>query len=169
MNRFLNLILCLPPIALAVDLWISASNLMMQFNRQNNNARAVISKNIPLAPEDIQMVQVIGNFGMALIVTLGIFTLILLNNRVSNKQSFQLTGWFIVGLLIVVAYTLPGLWTSFWATVHIFTYGSFPLSWAPLWNAIIALFLPYTIVLLLIRLSGYFRQNRTRRAIGYNT
>ncbi len=162
MKNMLNFILCLPPVALAVDLWINAVNLLLQFSRQSSSAQPSLSKNLPLALEDIQMIQVLGNFGMTLIVSLGILSLVLLNYRVSQRQIFRLSGFFIVGLLIVAAYTLPGSWTGFWASVHIFTHGSFPLSLSNPWHATVALFIPYTLVLLLIRIVAYFRQNRSR-------
>ena len=167
MKKFLQNLLTMPLILLAADLWISAVKLLIQFYNQPP-AQISLSEKIPLESDDIQLMQVAGNFSLTLIITLGIISLVWLHHKVGNKQQIKMNGLKITGLLIMVAYSLPSLWTLAAAFIHLFTHGSFPLSLNDKWSVIIALILPYSGILLAIRLIGYFKTRKTNQHIPHN-
>ncbi len=167
MKKIFQNILTMPLIILAADLWINAVRLLVQFYNQPP-AQISLSEKIPLESDDIQLMQVAGNFTMALIITLGIISLVWLHHKVGNKQQIKMNGLKITGLLIMAAYSLPGLWTLGAAFIHLFTNGNFPLSLSDNWNVIIALILPYSGILLAVRLIGYLKLKKTNQHIPHN-
>ena len=160
MKKLLNGILSLPLVILAVDLWINTVDLAIQFSQQNTAQRKALSKNIPLAPDDIQFIQVAGNLLMTALVTLGMISLIWFSTQTSYRRSVKLNGFSLTGLLIVLTYSLPGIWTLFGAITHTIKYQYFPLSIVNPWNAMIALLLPYPLLLLLIRFLQWRKQKK---------
>ncbi len=167
MKKIFHNLLVMPLIMLAADLWINAAKLMIQFYNQPP-AQISLSEKIPLESDDIQLMQVAGNFAMALIITLGIISLVWLHHKVGNKQQIKMNGLKITGLLIIAAYSLPSLWTLGAAFIQLFSNGNFPLSLSDKWNVIIALILPYSGILLVFRLIGYFKIRKINQNISHD-
>lgn len=160
MKKISNFLLHLPLLALSVDLWINVARLIIDFARQGSKQTAPLSKDIPVALEDIQLVQIFGNAAMALIITLAVIGFIGFSNKIRNKEYISLNGFIVCSLLVIFAYTFPGFWTATTAFAHLFTHGTFPLSLSNPWNALIALFLPYAFLLFIIKIISYLIQRR---------
>ncbi|WP_225315120.1 hypothetical protein [Neisseria zalophi] len=104
--------------------------------------------------------QAITNAGMILIIGFGLYTLIQLNKSVLQKNFLSIGIFRTLGLIAVLAFSIPSLWQWFWATLH-FIDGTQTINFDSVRYLIVALCQPLIAILCLWRLFGWYRLGTT--------
>lgn len=88
----------------------------------NTNHTSKPSDGLPVSPDiAFNGLQAISNGSMILIIGFGLFTLLTLQQSVSQQKAFSLGIFRILGLISVLAFTLPSLWQWGWALIQLAT------------------------------------------------
>lgn len=102
--------------------------------------------------------QILSNGGMILIVGFGLFVLLQLNRTILNQQVLPIGIFRTLGLIAVLAFTLPSLWEWMWAVVELAS-GHNVLNFNSPRYLLTALCLPTIAILCVCRLFGWYRLN----------
>ncbi|QEY23923.1 hypothetical protein [Neisseria animalis] len=143
----------------SLPVWIILCDMLYGFGLNVMQSQNVV--NMPSAKTvtpDIAFngLQLAANGGMILIIGFGLLVLLQLNRTVLQQQILPIGIFRSLGLLAVLAFSVPSLWEWFWAVGGLF-------SGKPVFNTgdiryfITALCLPLTALLCLIRLFGWYR------------
>ncbi|MCF7529918.1 hypothetical protein ACOR62_09705 [Neisseria lisongii] len=114
-----------------------------------------------LTPEiAFNSLQIISNGGMVLIIGFGLTVLLQLNRSVLRRQILPIGIFRTLGLIAVLAFSLPAVWEWFWAILNLMS-GNNTINLHNPRYLITALCLPLTALLCLARLFGWYRLHRT--------
>lgn len=104
--------------------------------------------------------QVISNGGMILIIGFGLIVLLQLNRTVLQKKILPIGIFRTLGLIAVLAVSLPSLWEWLWAITSLFS-GNNVFNFNNIRYLISALCLPAIALLCIYRLFGWYRLHKT--------
>ncbi|MCS4533983.1 hypothetical protein [Neisseria montereyensis] len=129
-------------------------NILQNFYPNQNN---IFEEGLTVSP-DIAFtgLQAITNAGMILIIGFGLYTLIQLNKSILQKNILPIGIFRTLGLIAVLAFSIPSLWQWFWAILH-FIGGTHTITFGSARYLIVALCQSLTAILCLWRLFGWYR------------
>ncbi|WP_115134748.1 hypothetical protein [Neisseria zoodegmatis] len=115
MNRLLS----------SVPVWVILADMIYTFVlsilQSFNLTQSKLPKDgLPVAPDiAFSGLQVVANGGMILIIGFGLYVLLQLNRAVLQKRVFPIGVFRALGLIAVLAFSLPALWEWMWALVRL--------------------------------------------------
>ncbi|UOO82137.1 hypothetical protein LVJ83_01265 [Uruburuella testudinis] len=116
---------------------------------------------LPVSPDiAFSGLQVLAGGGMMLIIGFGLWVLLQLNRTVLQQQILPIGVFRSLGLLAVLAFSLPAVWEWGWALAR-FAGGSNTLAFGNLRYFIVALCQPLVALLCVWRLLGWYRLHQT--------
>lgn len=137
-----------------------AINIMQSFSGSPRSA--VGADGLPVSPEiAFNGLQLLANGGMILIIGFGLLVLLRLNRTVLQGSAMPIGVSSTLGLLAVLAFSLPSLWQWLWALIRL-AGGTQTLDWGNPRYLITAFCLPLIALLSLIRLAGWYRLAKQR-------
>lgn len=143
----------------SLPVWVVIADMLYGFSLNltkslHLNERSLPKDGLPVAPEiAFNGLQVLVNGGMVLVIGFGLLVLLRLNRTVSQGRVMDIGIFATLGLLAVLAFSLPSLWKWLWALAG----GRPPVSFANQRYLLVALCLPWVGVLCLWRLAGWYR------------
>lgn len=152
MNRLLS----------SVPVWIILADMMYTFVlnilQSFNLTQSQLPKDgLPVAPDiAFSGLQVVANGGMVLVIGFGLCVLLQLNRAVLQKRMFAIGVLRALGLIAVMAFSLPALWEWLWALVRL-AGGHHTLNLDSPRYLIVAACQPFVALLCLWRLYGWYR------------
>lgn len=123
-----------------------------------NLSRAQLPKSgLPVAPDiAFSGLQAAANGGMILIIGFGLWTLLQLNRSVLQRQILPIGVFRTLGLIAVLAFSLPSLWQWAWALAK-FAGGQQTIAFDSPRYLAVAVCQPLAACLCLWRLAGWYR------------
>lgn len=119
-----------------------------------------LKDSLPVSPDiAFSGLQVLTNGGMILIIGFGLMVLLQLNRSVLQKQILPIGIFRTLGLLAVLAFSLPSLWEWFWAAIN-FAKGQYTIAFDNPRYLITAICLPLISCLCIVRLTGWYRLHK---------
>lgn len=115
MNRLLS----------SLPVWVILADMVYTFvlsilQSLNLTQSSLPKDGLPVAPDiAFSGLQVVANGGMALIIGFGLWVLLGLNRAVLQKRPFPIGVFRTLGLIAVLAFSLPALWEWLWAFVKL--------------------------------------------------
>ncbi len=130
-------------------------NISQSMNRQSSQAQTdTVTPDIAFSS-----LQVVSNGGMILIIGFGLIVLLQLNRTVLQKKILPIGIFRTLGLIAVLAFSLPSLWEWFWAITSLLS-GDDVFNFNNIRYLISALCLPAIALLCLYRLFGWYRLHK---------
>ena len=115
---------------------------------------------LPVSPDiAFSGLQVLANGGMIAIIGFGLLVLLQLNRSVLRRQILPIGVFRTLGLLAVLAFSLPSLWEWLWAFIR-FAGGSQTVAFGNLRYLLVALCQPLIALLCLMRLTDWYRLHK---------
>ncbi|WP_274571001.1 hypothetical protein V6667_07470 [Neisseria leonii] len=112
---------------------------------------------LPVSPEiAFSGLQLLANGGMVAVIGFGLVVLLRLNRTVAQGTVMPVGAFSLLGLLAVLAFSLPSLWQWLWAVIRLAD-GVQTVDWGNWRYLAVALCLPWVGVLCLVRLVGRYR------------
>lgn len=104
-------------IILADMVYTFALSILQSFNLTQTR---LPKDGLPVAPDiAFSGLQVVANGGMALIIGFGLCVLLQLNRSVLQNRPFSIGVFRTLGLIAVLAFSLPALWEWLWAVIKL--------------------------------------------------
>ena len=129
-------------------------NLSQSLNLTQTNP---LHEGLPVSPTiAFSSLQVIANGSMVLLIGFGLVVLLQLNRFTAQKWILPIGVFRSLGLLAVLAFSIPSLWEWMWA-FHTITQGTNPFNFSNPRYLLTALCLPFIALLCLYRLYGWYR------------
>ncbi|PSJ79486.1 hypothetical protein [Neisseria iguanae] len=127
-------------------------NIAQSMNRQSNQPQTdAITPDIAFSS-----LQVVSNGGMILIIGFGLIVLLQLNRTVLQKKVLPIGIFRTLGLIAVLAFSLPSIWEWLWAFISLLS-GHNVLNLNNIRYLISAICLPAIAILCVYRLFGWYR------------
>ncbi|MDO4906853.1 hypothetical protein [Neisseria sp.] len=115
---------------------------------------------LPVSPDiAFSGFQVAVNGGMAVIIGFGLWTLLKLNRSVMQRQILPIGVFRTLGLVAVLAFSIPSLWQWAWALIKLAGGSETVASDSPRY-LVIAVCQPLVACLCLYRLTGWYRLHK---------
>ncbi|WP_416189619.1 hypothetical protein ACM67B_10885 [Neisseria sp. CCUG17229] len=131
-------------------------NILQSMTRQSNQTPTdTVTPDIAFSS-----LQVISNGGMILIIGFGLIVLLQLNRAVLQKEILPIGIFKTLGLIAVLAFSLPAVWEWLWA-ITLFLSGQNVFNLNNIRYLISALCLPAIALLCLYRLFGWYQLHKT--------
>ncbi|ASK28482.1 hypothetical protein [Neisseria chenwenguii] len=111
--------------------------------------------------------QLAANGGMILIIGFGLLVLLQLNRTVLKQQILSIGIFRTLGLLAVMAFTLPALWEWLWTAVSL-SQGKPVVNLTNPRYLVVALCQPFIAALCISRLWGWYRLHKTAPVVPEN-
>lgn len=119
---------------------------------------------LPVSPEiAFSGLQVLANGGMIAVIGFGLLVLLRLNAAVVRRTATPIGPASTLGLVAVLAFSLPSLWEWFWALAALIG-GTPAISFDNPRYLLTALCLPYIALLCICRLAAWYRLAKTQHA-----
>ncbi len=151
----------------SIPIWIVLADMVYGFTlnvTQSLNSRHSApssSDGLPLTPDiAFNSLQTLSNGGMILIIGFGLVVLLQLNRTVLKKQILPIGVFRTLGLLAVLAFSIPSLWEWFWALIRL-TGGESVLNFSNIRYLITSICLPLIALTCIFRLFGWSRLHKT--------
>lgn len=135
-----------------------AVNILQSFNL----SQAQLPKDgLPVSPDiAFNGLQVVANGGMVMIIGFGLWTLLQLNRSVSKQQILPIGVFRTLGLLAVLAFSIPSVWQWLWALINL-AGGHHTVAFDSPRYLVVAICQPLVAFLCLYRLAGRYRLHRS--------
>lgn len=119
---------------------------------------------LPVTPEiAFSGLQVLANGGMIALIGFGLLVLLRLNAAVARQTAMPIGPASSLGLVAVLAFSLPSLWEWFWALAALIG-GTPAVSFDNPRYLLTALCLPYIALLCLLRLTAWYHLAKAQHA-----
>lgn len=133
-------------------------NILQSLNLREAN---LPKDGLPVSPDiAFSGLQVLANGGMIVIIGFGLLVLLQLNRSVLQRQILTIGVFRALGLLAVLAFSLPSLWEWGWALAR-FATGSDTVAFNNPRYLLVALCQPLVALLCVWRLFGWYRLHQT--------
>lgn len=152
----------------SLPVWIVLADMLYGFSANlaqslHLNKQELPKDGLPVAPEiAFNGLQVLANGGMVLIVGFGLLVLLRLNRTVLQRRVMDIGVFATLGLIAVLAFSVPSLWQWFWAVIGTFS-GKPLISFANPRYLIVAFSMPFVALLCISRLAGWYRLSVRQR------
>ncbi len=155
MNRLLT------PLPIWLILADMAYTFIINILQSFNLSQAQLPKDgLPVSPDiAFSGLQVVANGGMVLIIGFGLWTLLKLNRSVLQQQILPIGVFRTLGLVAVLAFSIPSLWQWAWALIKL-AGGHNTIAFGSPRYLIIAVCQPLVGCLCLYRLAGWYRLHK---------
>lgn len=157
----IRLITAIPVWIVLADMVYGLSlNIMQSMNLYQNNTR-LPPDGLPVSPViAFNGLQLAANGGMILIIGFGLLVLLRLNCTVLRGQILEIGVFRALGLLAVLAFSVPSLWQWFWTLIDT-AQGLDVINRSNPRYLVAAACIPYVALLCLWRLFGWYRLHKT--------
>lgn len=158
----------------SLPVWIVLADMaygfVLNILQSLNLSEAQLPKDgLPVSPDiAFSGLQVLANGGMIAIIGFGLLVLLQLNRTVLRGTILPIGIFRALGLLAVMAFSLPSLWEWFWALLH-FAGGRSTIAFNNPRYLITAFCQPLIALLCLWRLAGWYRLHKQPAAIATQT
>ncbi len=139
---------------LLLDLWFGVA---LNISQSLHATPAIRGGELPMSPDiAFNWLQVLANAGMAAVVSFGLAVLLGLNRHVIRQKNYPIGAFRSLGLLIVLAYSLPAAWGLLWQLFGLLQ-GQWHGSVRNLRYLAVAVLMPYPAGLCVYRLWGWYQ------------
>ncbi|MCP1773430.1 hypothetical protein J2T38_002284 [Neisseria perflava] len=147
----------------SLPIWFILADMLYGFalNISQSQKTPNISSSIVTPDIAFSGLQIISNGGMILIVGFGLIILLQLNRTVLSKQILPIGIFRTLGLLAVLAFSVPSLWEWLWV-IYSFITGTNHFNISNIRYFITSLCMPLISLLCLYRLYGWYRLNKVQ-------
>lgn len=153
----------------SLPVWLMLADMLYGFSANiakswSLNQQELPKDGLPVAPQiAFDGLQALANGGMILIVGFGLLVLLRLNRTVLRGYAMRIGIFGTLGLLAVLAFSLPSVWEWFWAVIGLLG-GRQTISFDNLRYLMAAVCQPLIAALCVLRLFGWYRLGKKRQA-----
>ena len=154
----------------SVPVWVVLADMLYGFSANiakswSLNQQELPKDGLPVAPQiAFDGLQVLANGGMILIIGFGLLVLLRLNRTVLRGYAMKIGIFSTLGLLAVLAFSLPSVWEWFWALIGLLG-GRPTVSFDNPRYLVAAVCQPLIAVLCVLRLFGWYRLSKQQAAL----
>ncbi|WP_312266276.1 hypothetical protein [Neisseria sp.] len=154
----------------SVPVWVVLADMLYGFSANiakswSLNQQELPKDGLPVAPQiAFDGLQVLANGGMILIIGFGLLVLLRLNRTVLRGYAMKIGIFSTLGLLAVLAFSLPSVWEWFWALIGLLG-GRPTVSFDNPRYLVAAMCQPLIAVLCVLRLFGWYRLSKQQAAL----
>ena len=154
----------------SVPVWVVLADMLYGFSANiakswSLNQQELPKDGLPVAPQiAFDGLQVLANGGMILIIGFGLLVLLRLNRTVLRGYAMKIGIFSTLGLLAVLAFSLPSVWEWFWALIGLMG-GRQTVSFDNPRYLVTAMSMPLIAVLCLLRLLGWYRLSKRQAEV----
>ncbi len=153
----------------SLPVWLMLADMLYGFSANiakswSLNQQELPKDGLPVAPQiAFDGLQALANGGMILIVGFGLLVLLRLNRTVLRGYAMRIGIFGTLGLLAVLAFSLPSVWEWFWAVIGLLG-GRQTISFDNPRYLMAAVCQPLIAALCVLRLFGWYRLGKKRQA-----
>ena len=154
----------------SLPVWVMLADMLYGFSANiakswSLNQQELPKDGLPVAPQiAFDGLQVLANGGMILIIGFGLLVLLRLNRTVLRGYAMKIGIFSTLGLLAVLAFSLPSVWEWFWALIGLLG-GRPTVSFDNPRYLVAAVCQPLIAVLCVLRLFGWYRLSKQQAAL----
>ena len=154
----------------SLPVWVMLADMLYGFSANiakswSLNQQELPKDGLPVAPQiAFDGLQVLANGGMILIIGFGLLVLLRLNRTVLRGYAMKIGIFSTLGLLAVLAFSLPSVWEWFWALIGLLG-GRPTVSFDNPRYLVAAVCQPLIAVLCVLRLFGWYRLSKRQAAL----
>ena len=154
----------------SLPVWLMLADMLYGFSANiakswSLNQQELPKDGLPVAPQiAFDGLQVLANGGMILIIGFGLLVLLRLNRTVLRGYAMKIGIFSTLGLLAVLAFSLPSVWEWFWALIGLLG-GRPTVSFDNPRYLVAAMCQPLIAVLCVLRLFGWYRLSKQQAAL----
>ena len=154
----------------SVPVWVVLADMLYGFSANiakswSLNQQELPKDGLPVAPQiAFDGLQVLANGGMILIIGFGLLVLLRLNRTVLRGYAMKIGIFSTLGLLAVLAFSLPSVWEWFWALIGLLG-GRPTVSFDNPRYLVAAMCQPLIAILCVLRLFGWYRLSKQQAAL----
>ena len=154
----------------SVPVWVVLADMLYGFSANiakswSLNQQELPKDGLPVAPQiAFDGLQVLANGGMILIIGFGLLVLLRFNRTVLRGYAMKIGIFSTLGLLAVLAFSLPSVWEWFWALIGLLG-GRPTVSFDNPRYLVAAMCQPLIAVLCVLRLFGWYRLSKQQAAL----
>ena len=154
----------------SLPVWVMLADMLYGFSANiakswSLNQQELPKDGLPVAPQiAFDGLQVLANGGMILIIGFGLLVLLRLNRTVLRGYAMKIGIFSTLGLLAVLAFSLPSVWEWFWALIGLLG-GRPTVSFDNPRYLVAAMCQPLIAVLCVLRLFGWYRLSKQQAAL----
>ncbi len=154
----------------SLPVWLMLADMLYGFSANitkswSLNQQELPKDGLPVAPQiAFDGLQVLANGGMILIIGFGLLVLLRLNRTVLRGYAMPIGVFSTLGLLAVLAFSLPSLWEWFWALIGLMG-GRQTVSFDNPRYLVTAMSMPLIAVLCILRLLGWYRLSKRQAEV----
>ena len=154
----------------SVPVWVMLADMLYGFSANiakswSLNQQELPKDGLPVAPQiAFDGLQVLANGGMILIIGFGLLVLLRLNRTVLRGYAMKIGIFSTLGLLAVLAFSLPSVWEWLWAFIGLLG-GRQTVSFDNPRYLVAAMCQPLIAALCVLRLFGWYRLSKRQAAL----
>lgn len=154
----------------SVPVWVVLADMLYGFSANiakswSLNQQELPKDGLPVAPQiAFDGLQVLANGGMILIIGFGLLVLLRLNRTVLRGYAMKIGIFSTLGLLAVLAFSLPSVWEWLWAFIGLLG-GRQTVSFDNPRYLVAAMCQPLIAALCVLRLFGWYRLSKRQAAL----
>lgn len=154
----------------SLPVWVMLADMLYGFSANiakswSLNQQELPKDGLPVAPQiAFDGLQVLANGGMILIIGFGLLVLLRLNRTVLRGYAMKIGIFSTLGLLAVLAFSLPSVWEWLWAFIGLLG-GRQTVSFDNPRYLVAAMCQPLIAALCVLRLFGWYRLSKRQAAL----
>lgn len=154
----------------SLPVWLMLAEMLYGFSANiakswSLNQQELPKDGLPVAPQiAFDGLQVLANGGMILIIGFGLLVLLRLNRTVLRGYAMKIGIFSTLGLLAVLAFSLPSVWEWLWAFIGLLG-GRQTVSFDNPRYLVAAMCQPLIAALCVLRLFGWYRLSKRQAAL----
>lgn len=154
----------------SLPVWLMLADMLYGFSANiakswSLNQQELPKDGLPVAPQiAFDGLQVLANGGMILIIGFGLLVLLRLNRTVLRGYAMKIGIFSTLGLLAVLAFSLPSVWEWLWAFIGLLG-GRQTVSFDNPRYLVAAMCQPLIAALCVLRLFGWYRLSKRQAAL----
>lgn len=154
----------------SLPVWLMLADMLYGFSANiakswSLNQQELPKDGLPVAPQiAFDGLQVLANGGMILIIGFGLLVLLRLNRTVLRGYAMKICIFSTLGLLAVLAFSLPSIWEWLWAFIGLLG-GRQTISFDNPRYLAAAMCQPLIAALCVLRLFGWYRLSKRQAAL----